>query len=122
MPIAWFGHPPPTATWIQNGEPVSPGGDRKIAMTTEPQPHAVGPSAGSPLEEEPGGTSVLRVPKASRVDSGEWQVVLKNEHGQTTSSCRVVVIGKENKFLDFLTLDCRKDQSFKELKICLNTI
>lgn len=98
MPIAWFGHPPPTATWIQNGEPVKPGGERKISMTTEPQPHSIEPLAGGQLEEEPGGTSVLRVPKASRVDSGEWQVVLKNDLGQTTSSCRVLVIGK-NAFL-----------------------
>ena len=63
-------------------------------MTTEPQPHAFGSSAGGPLEEEPGGTSVLRVSKASRADSGDWQVVLKNEYGQTTSSCKVVVIGE----------------------------
>ncbi|VDL60884.1 unnamed protein product, partial [Hymenolepis diminuta] len=91
LKIAWFGHPPPTATWIQNGKPVSSGGDRKIAMTVEPQPHSISPTA-SPLEEEPGGTSVLRVPKASRSDSGEWQVVLKNDLGQTTSSCKVVVI------------------------------
>ncbi|CDS41841.2 expressed conserved protein [Echinococcus multilocularis] len=92
LPIAWFGHPPPTATWIQNGQPVKPGGERNIAMTTEPQPHPVEPLAGGLLEEEPGGTSVLRVPKASRADSGEWQVVLKNDLGQTTSSCRVLVI------------------------------
>ncbi|KAM3173269.1 hypothetical protein ACTXT7_012839 [Hymenolepis weldensis] len=91
LKIAWFGHPPPTATWIQNDKPVSSGGDRKIAMTVEPQPRSISPTA-SPLEEEPGGTSVLRVPKASRSDSGEWQVVLKNDLGQTTSSCKVVVI------------------------------
>uniref|UniRef100_A0A5K3EN24 non-specific serine/threonine protein kinase n=1 Tax=Mesocestoides corti TaxID=53468 RepID=A0A5K3EN24_MESCO len=92
LPIAWFGHPPPTVTWIQNGEPVSHGGDRKIMMTTEPQPRSASQLLGGPLEEESGGTSVLRVPRASRVDSGQWQVLLKNELGQATSSCKVTVI------------------------------
>ncbi|VDK40531.1 unnamed protein product, partial [Dibothriocephalus latus] len=83
-------HPQPTVSWVHNDKPV-PSNDPRVNQPIEPAARPAQPLLGGPLEESPGGTSVFKVPKASRADSGTYQVIIKNDLGQATSSCKVIV-------------------------------
>ncbi|CAH8634151.1 unnamed protein product [Dicrocoelium dendriticum] len=91
LAAAWFGFPPPTLSWSLNGKPVKADG-KKTVETSEPLPPPANPGPGGALEQSPGATAVLTIPKARRADAGEYKLALVNEHGQATTSCNVEVI------------------------------
>lgn len=93
MPVAWFGYPKPTANWTINDKPIK-AGDNNAELSEDGPPKPSTPSATAELEQEPGGTFILRVPKAKRVNSGRYQIKIVNDQGQASSSCQVTVIGK----------------------------
>ncbi|TPP56261.1 Twitchin [Fasciola gigantica] len=91
LAAAWFGHPKPTMVWTLNDKTVKPDG-KNLIESSEPVPSPAHPGPGGPLEQSPGATEVLTVPKARRADSGEYKLTLMNDHGQATTSCKVEVI------------------------------
>lgn len=93
MPIAWFGSPDPTATWLLNDSPVKAGEDN-VEMLNEEAPRPATSDPIARLEQSHGGTFILRVPKARRANTGSYTVKIANDLGQVTSSCKVNVIGK----------------------------
>ncbi|VDK78974.1 unnamed protein product [Dibothriocephalus latus] len=91
LPVAWFGNPTPTPTWTVNDKTIKSGDDNAIlSQEALPKPASSDPNA--VLEQSPGGTFVLCVPKARRVNSGQYQIKIMNDLGQVSSSCQVNVI------------------------------
>lgn len=79
--------------WTLDDKTVKPDG-KKVIESSEPAPPPSHPGPGGPLEQSPGGTEVLTVPKARRADTGEYKLTLVNDQGQATTSCKVEVIGR----------------------------
>lgn len=90
--MAWFGYPKPTANWSQNDKPIK-AGDKNVELLEEGPPKPLENTTTALLEQEPGGTFVLKVAKARRINSGSYQIRVVNEQGQASSSCQVNVIG-----------------------------
>uniref|UniRef100_A0A183BBQ3 Fibronectin type-III domain-containing protein n=1 Tax=Echinostoma caproni TaxID=27848 RepID=A0A183BBQ3_9TREM len=91
LAAAWFGHPQPTMVWTLNDKTVKPDG-KNVIESSEPLPPPTHPGPGGPLEQSPGATEVLTVPKARRADTGEYKLTLMNDQGQTSTTCKVEVI------------------------------
>lgn len=90
--MAWFGYPSPTATWLLNDTPVK-SGENGVSLNEEGPPKPATTSETALLEQEPGGTFILKVPKARRINTGRYQIRIAIDQQQTTSSCQVNVIG-----------------------------
>ncbi|VEL19267.1 unnamed protein product, partial [Protopolystoma xenopodis] len=94
LPIAWFGHPPPVATWLFDNNDITTQLGSQAITTTEPGPPPLVKGSGNGLEQAPCGTSVLTVSKVRRKNTGRYTVQLKNQLGQISSSCNVQVLGE----------------------------
>lgn len=73
----------PDVTWIQNGKEISADQYRVITSTVGELEHNLKNI-----------TYIVRFPKARHVDTGDYQVKLKNKYGTTEDSCRVDILLK----------------------------
>ena len=81
--ISLTADPIPDVTWFQNGKELTPDQYRVVTSTVGELEHS--------LKEI---TYTLKFPKARHVDTGDYEVKIKNKYGGAEDSCRVDILVK----------------------------